>query len=244
MDRIFTLPAITTPSPSSDDNPYAGWLYGSLGILSDTDKTLDNVILSLGVVGPASGAEQTQKFIHHVSKGSPQPMGWDHQLKNEPGANLAYERKWRNFFEAKPFGASMDVMPHVGVNLGNIHTDASTGLTLRFGNDLPADYGPPLIRSTLSGSDFFMPTKTLGGYLFVTGEGRVVARNIFLDGNSFRSGGPSVQKEILVGSMQLGAVVTYKSLRFSYTHVFVTREFKAQKESIARYGAVTVSWRF
>ena len=223
------------------EQPYAGWLYGSVGMVSDTGKTLDNVVLTLGVVGPLSYAEQTQKFVHHVVD-SPQPKGWDNQLKNEPGIILTYERKWRSMYEASPFGLGVDITPHAGVNLGNVNTDAALGATLRVGYDLPADYGPPRIRPSLPGSDFFIPTQDVGGYVFTTIGERAVARNIFLDGNSFRDG-PDVDKKILVGSIQLGAALTYGASRLSYTQVFMSKEYKTQPNP-AQFGVVTLSYRF
>jgi hypothetical protein len=223
------------------DQPYAGWLYGSVGMVSDTGKTLDNVVLTLGVVGPLSLAEPTQKFVHKVTD-SPKPNGWDHQLENEPGIMLTYERKWRSIYEVSPFGLSADVTPHAGVNLGNIHTDATVGATFRLGYDLPADYGPPRIRPSLPGSDFFVPTETLGGYLFTTIGERAVARNIFLDGNTFTDS-PSVDKKQFVTSLQVGAAVTYGETRLSYTQVFMTKEYDTQKHPSV-FGALTLSRRF
>lgn len=223
------------------DQPYAGWLYGSVGMVSDTGHTLDNVMLTLGVVGPLSMAEPTQKFVHDVV-GSPQPNGWSNQLKNEPGIVLTYERKWRGMYEASPFGLGVDVTPHAGVNLGNINTDASVGATFRLGYDLPADYGPPRIRPSLPGSDFFIPTQELGGYLFTTIGERAVGRNIFLDGNTF-SDSPSVDKKNFVSSLQVGAAVTYGETRLSYTQVFMTKEYDAQRHA-SSFGALTLSCRF
>jgi hypothetical protein len=223
------------------DQPYAGWLYGSVGMVSDTGKTLDNVVLTLGVVGPASLAEPSQKFVHHVTD-SPQPQGWDNQLRNEPGLMLTYERKWRSIYEISPFGLSADVTPHAGVNLGNINTDATVGATFRLGYDLPADYGPPRIRPSLPGSDFFIPTQELGGYLFTTIGERAVARNIFLDGNTFEDS-PSVDKKNFVGSLQVGAAVTYGKTRLSYTQVFMTKEYDTQRHASV-FGALTLSRRF
>jgi len=239
---MFAPEDITRKVPARGDHPYAGWLYGSIGLVSDTGKTLDNVMLTVGVVGPWSYAEQTQKFVHHVID-SPQPQGWDNQLKNEPGIVLTYERKWRGLLEATPFGVGVDVTPHVGLNVGNVNTDASTGITFRLGYDLPADYGPPRIRPSLPGSDFFIPTKQLGGYLFTTLGERAVARNIFLDGNTFRSGGPHVDKERFVGSVQFGAAITYGSARLSYTQVFMDKEYKTQQHA-PEFGVVTLSYRF
>jgi lipid A 3-O-deacylase len=238
---IFTPENITLHNPTAESRPYAGWLYGSVGMVSDTGQTLDNVMLTMGVVGPLSYAEQTQVFVHRVID-SPHPEGWDHQLKNEPGVVLTYERKWRGLYEFSPFGMGADVTPHAGVNLGNVNTDAAVGATFRLGYDLPADYGPPRIRPSLPGSDFFIPTKKLGGYLFTTVGGRAVARDIFLDGNTF-SNSTHVSKEILVGSLQLGAVVTYGDTRLSYTHVVMTKEYSTQQRP-SQFGALTLSRRF
>ena len=223
------------------DHPYAGWLYGSVGMVSDTGHTLDNVMLTLGVVGPLSYAEQTQKFVHHVIS-SQQPLGWDNQLKNEPGVILTYERKWRALYQMSPFGVGADVTPLAGVNIGNINTDASVGATFRLGYDLPADYGPPRIRPSLPGSDFFVPTQELGGYLFTTIGERAVARNIFLDGNTFENG-PHVDKKLLVGSLQVGAVMTYGQTRLSYTQVFMSKEYDTQQHA-SEFGVLTLSCRF
>ena len=238
---MFAPQDLTRRDYIAGDHPYAGWLYGSVGMVSDTGKTLDNVMLTLGVVGPMSLAEQTQIFVHKVT-GSTHPEGWDNQLENEPGVVLTYERKWRGLYEIEPFGIGADVIPHIGVNLGNVNTDASIGATFRLGYDLPTDYGPPRIRPSLSGSDFFTPTEDLGGYLFATVAERAVGRNIFLDGNSFQDG-PHVNKEFFVSSLQVGGVLTWGETRLSYTQVFMTKEYTAQKHA-SSFGALTLSQRF
>ena len=238
---FFTPNDITQPNPSPNDHPYAGWLYGSIGVVSDTGKTLDNIILTLGVVGPSALAKQTQTILHSAI-GSTHPEGWDHQLKDEPGVVLTYERKLRAMYEMSPFGIGVDVTPHVGVNLGNINTDAAVGATFRLGYDLPADYGPPRIRPSLPGSDFFLPTKNLGGYLFTTIAERAVARNIFLDGNTFSSRS-RVAKENFVNSLQVGAALTYGQSRISYTQVYMSKEYKTQKND-SQFGVLTLSCRF
>lgn len=239
---MFTPADITTPEAQPNDYPYSGWLYSSFGINSDTDDTLDTALLTLGVVGPSAQGEQTQKFVHHQVAGAKQPQGWSHQLHDEPGIIFSYERKWRNVFEISPLGIQIDAIPQTGINLGNISTNASIGTIFRIGRDLPSDYGPPRIRPGLPGSDFFIPSKEINGYLFCALEGRAVARNIFLDGNTFQHS-QSVEKRILVGTLQLGATLAYKNTRISYTHVFVSQEFKGQVQN-PQFGAVTVSYRF
>ena len=81
--NMYTPSNIETETPDPEDNPYAGWLYGSLGMFSDTEKTLDNVVLTLGVIGPAARSEVAQKFIHKNITDSKKPQGWNNQLKDE-----------------------------------------------------------------------------------------------------------------------------------------------------------------
>lgn len=238
---MFTPTDTQTRTPIPNDRPYAGWLYGSVGMTSDTGKELDNMVLTVGVIGPKSHAQQAQNFVHKVI-GTEKANGWDNQLEDELGVELSYEHKWRGLYEFSPFGIGFDATPHAGFNLGNVHTDAIGGVTFRLGYDLPADYGPPRIRPSLPGSDFFLPTQTIGGYLFGGLEGRAVARNIFLDGNTFEDS-ISVDKKHWVGSAQLGAALTYKDTRLSYTHVFMTKEYDQQREP-EQFGVVTLSMRF
>ena len=239
---MFTPDDITLANPPTDDQPYAGWLYGSAALITDSDDIMDTFQITLGMVGPASGAERNQKFIHENITDSPEPMGWDYQLDNEPGLILTYQRKWRNMYQMSPFGLGFDLSPSAGVNVGNIYTDASIGVVARFGYDLPSDYGPPLIRPNLSGSDFFMPSGGFGWYVFGGLDGTAVGRNIFLDGNTFHDS-RHVDKEPFVGGAQLGIAFTFPKARVAYTHVFRTDEFETQRKA-SQYGAVTVSVRF
>lgn len=239
--NMYTPEDIALRGPPLDDRPYAGWLYGSMGLIAETGRRLDQLELTLGVVGPASLAEQTQTFVHEVTD-SQEPRGWDTQLENEPGVVLTYQRSWRGFVSESVSGFGFDATPHAGGALGNVFTYANAGVMLRFGQRLPLDYGPPRIQPSLPGSGFFAPQEGFGWYLFAGVEGRAVARNIFLDGNTFRDS-RSVDKEPLVGDLQFGIALTWRNVRLSYTHVLRTREFETQDEA-DEFGAFTLSVRF
>lgn len=239
--NMYTPDDVALRNPPRDDRPYAGWLYGSVGLIAETGRRLDQLELTLGVVGPASLAEQTQTLIHEIT-GAPEPRGWDTQLKNEPGVVLTYQRSWRGFVSQSVSGFGFDVTPHAGGTLGNVFTYANAGLMLRFGQRLPLDYGPPRIQPSLPGSGFFVPQDGFGWYLFAGVEGRAVARNIFLDGNTFRDS-RSVDKEPLVGDLQFGLALTWRNVRLSYTHVLRTREFETQDEA-DDFGAFSLTMRF
>ena len=238
---MFSPDDLTREDLIEDDRPYAGFLYGSVGLLTDTGYRLDNLQLTLGIVGESSLADHTQDYWHQLG-GFVDPQGWDNQLKDELGVIVTYERKWRAMYEFSPFGMAVDISPFLGGSLGNVHTNLSTGATFRLGYDLPSDYGPPLIQPSITGSDFFVPSHHIGWYVFAGFEGRAVARNIFLDGNSFKNS-HSVDKKNFIGGFQTGIAFTYKNTRLAYTHIFRTREFDEQGNP-DEYGAVTVSYRF
>lgn len=238
---MFVPSDITIADPPPGERPYAGWLYGTVGLGVESGKQLDQFGITLGVVGPASLAEQSQKFVHKVV-GSDKPQGWDTQLRNEPGVILTYQRSWREFATTTFLGNQLDFTPHAGAALGNVFTYANAGVTLRYGKRLPSDYGPPRIQPGLPGSTTFAPVSDFGWYLFAGVEGRAIAHNIFLDGNTFRDS-RSVDKKPLVGDLQFGLVLDWSDIRFSYTHILRTREFRTQEE-FDGFGALSVSIKF
>ena len=239
--NMYTPESIRVRPPDPDDRPYAGWLYGSAGIVSEGCDRLDSLDLTIGVIGPSSRAKELQSAWHKLI-GAPDPKGWSSQLGDEPGIVLTWERKWRNRADPLPFGLEVDATPHVTASLGNVFTLAAAGATFRFGSDLPQDYGPPRIRPAAPGSDFFQPRGSFAWYLFVGGEGRAVARNIFLDGNTWEDS-RSVDKIPLVGDVFAGIAVTYEQWRVTYTHTVRSPEFEEQSE-FDSFGAFSVSYRF
>jgi hypothetical protein len=245
--NIYTPEDIKTSELVVDDRPYAGWLHLDFGVVAETDNSLDVCAISLGTIGPAAHGEEVQVWFHSLI-GSPQPQGWQHQLHDELTLMAIFEHKWRNLLrtEAAPvlgsLGIELDAAPHAGFAIGNVFAYGGAGLTLRCGNDLPADFGPPRIRPGLPGSDFFVPSRGFGWYLFAGLEARAVAQNIFLDGNTFR-GSHSVIKEPLVGDLQAGIAISALGMRLAYTHVVRSAEFVGQREPDL-FGATTLSVRF
>ncbi len=238
---MFTPRDITRENPPLRDRPYAGWLYGTIGLGLESGRRLDQFGLALGVVGPASLAEQSQKIVHKVI-GSDKPRGWDHQLKNEPGIVITYQRSSRERGTIMFSKYRIDFTPHIGGALGNVFTYGNAGVTLRLGQHLPNDYGPPHIQPGLPGWGDLSPMADFGWYFFAGVDGRVVARNIFLDGNTF-SDSRSVDKKPLVGDLQFGLVLDWSDVRLSYTHVQRTREFQTQ-DSNDDFGSIAVSFKF
>ena len=114
------------------------------------------------------------------------------------------------------------------------------GGELRVGFDLEEDFGAPRIRPSPPGSAFFR-SGGWSGYVFVGAEGRLVARDIFLDGNTF-GGGHSVSRRPYVGEVQAGVSVSWSDFRVAYSQVLRTPQIRDRK-AWDRFGALTASWR-
>jgi lipid A 3-O-deacylase len=143
--EMYTPPDISLPEPLPGDQPYAGALLADMALFSKGARSQHTYILWVGVVGPASGAEQVQKFIHELT-GSTEPMGWDTQLSNELVLNLGYAYDYRLFRKAGPREVGYDLSTGVGATLGNYITHAQGTAVLRFGYDLPDTYDSPGLR--------------------------------------------------------------------------------------------------
>ena len=245
--NMFTPEDISTSDLIEDDRPYAGWLYAGVGLISEKRSGhgrpfMDNLEINVGVVGPWALGDETQTTVHRL-KGVQVPRGWSHQLENEPGFVLFFERKWPETYKVSVAGLETDFTPSAGFALGNVYTYGALGATVRVGWDLPSDYGPPRVRPGLSGSGFFKPSKKFGWYIFAGVEGRAMGRNIFLDGNTFADS-HSVDKKTWVGDLQAGIVITaFEHFRFGFTNIFRTKEFDGQGET-DEFGSINMSIRW
>jgi hypothetical protein len=243
---IFTPDDITRTELIENDRPYAGWLYSTFSLMNDF-RTLseegerrnynDVLELTLGIVGPSSQADDAQKWVHK-NVDADDPNGWDNQLHDELGVNIAYMRQWQYTLLPK----YIDVTTRAGGMLGNVFTHVETGLLMRFGNRLGQDFGPPLMRPSNIGSKYFKPRGDFSWYFFTGLNGRYVGRNIFLDGNTWQDS-HSVDKKHWVGDIQAGFVVNVDRLQFSFTHIFRSKEFEKQKNN-DEFGALSLSYRF
>jgi hypothetical protein len=248
---IFTPHNLHLADPPPTDRPYAGFLYGAFGLADESGSegavisNLDQLQVTLGIIGPASLAEDTQKFVHGIINGT-DPQGWSTQLRDEPGLVIQYERsvKFSLLTSYEGSGVGFDIVPHYGAAIGNVYDYINAGAMARVGFNLPRDYGPLRIDPSLPGSGFYEPRgdSAIGAYIFAGVDGRAIARNLFLDGSTFQNS-RSVSKMNLVGDLELGAAVTFRAFQLSFTHVMRSREYATQTAD-DQFGAVNLSVRF
>jgi hypothetical protein len=240
---IFTPEDIREKELIKNDRPYAGWLYGSAAIasrvkLKDNYQYINGLEVTLGIVGPGSHADDVQDGFHRFL-GTSRPEGWDNQLEDELGFVMTYSRKW-NYYPKNSGFLDYEISPHAVAALGNVYTYAGGGLTFRWGTKLREDIGPPTIRPGFPGVPYFRPDPQPNWYFFAGLEGRAVARNIFLDGNTFEDS-HSVDKNIFVGDVQFGFAFHIKNVRIAISNIMRSEEFDGQ-DGYTDYGAINISF--
>jgi lipid A 3-O-deacylase len=242
---IFTPKNLRIKPPDPHDRPYAGWLYGGVSLLQESNqRTLENLEIDLGVVGPGALGRQVQNDFHQLI-GVGQAKGWSNQIQHEVGGVLSYERLWR-LCVIGDGSNGLDVVPQAGATVGNVFTYGDVGGMVRIGKNLGSDYGPVRIRPALSGTDYFDGDHLdgpFGFYFFAGAQGRVVGRNIFLDGNSFRQSS-SIPKKTFVADFQGGFSLFWSTaFRVDFTAVRRTQEFVGQHlQDVIGTAALSFSW--
>lgn len=241
--NMYTPTDTTRTDLIKDDRPYAGWLYISTSYhrkygAEGSVNFMDTVEVQLGVIGPASLAEDTQRIVHKLREIAV-PRGWDHQLKNEPGIAAVFERKWL-FHPVGSNRFSCDAITHMGGALGNVYTYLNTGMEIRAGWNIPQDFGVSLIRP--AGSTRLSIGKDFALFGFGAVNGRLVIRDIFLDGNTFAKS-HSIDKEPFVADLAAGIAAQFRNLMITWTEVLRTREFR-DEGSDHSFGAIALSFSY
>jgi lipid A 3-O-deacylase len=248
--KMFTPEDIARSDLIVDDRPYGGWLYGSAAFHSKTYRRLDTFEVQAGFTGDLSLAKEAQDLVHSI-RGINKARGWDNQIDTEVGFAIIYDRKQRlipRYDFHKQWG--LDFIAHAGVAAGTVFSHVNTGLEFRIGWNLPTDFGTALIRPA---GDTNAPADTkdpryrrdrqgFSFHLFGGTSGRLVFRDIFLDGNTF-SDSHSANKKLLVGDFVLGASFIYHKFKLSYAQVLRTREFDRQSSG-QNFGSISLSYTY
>lgn len=238
--QIYTPNDIERAELIEDDRPYAGLLFAGMSIFSGHQyegwRSASGLHLDVGIVGPAAGGKKIQRRVHEVTD-SDEPKGWDNQLRNEPFVNLAYQHRW--WLQQRFAGLEFEYGPSAGFSLGNLYTYGSAGLGLRIGQGLARSFSIPAVAPAQSGSMFFDQGGGFAWNIFANLEGRYMAHNMLLEGNTFKSS-HSVDSREWVGDAKAGIALTWNSWQLAFASVWRTREFHGQDEH-DQFGSLTVS---
>lgn len=221
-----------------EDAPYVGLLAWKGQLSAYDDLQNDQLSLILGLVGPASGAEFVQNFVHEIT-GSTTPQGWGNQINNEFVLRLQAQRLWR-IYDMQLKTTDFDMIGGVHGGLGNYRSDIAAGLGVRWGQDLAKNF---LSASAFPVQKFNQPQNSPHGwYFFANVSAFYVANDIFIDGNTFQDS-HSVDLIHQQFSMSAGFMVNIYSWNIFYTLLHSTDQYHGQNER-TRFGSVTVTYNF
>lgn len=208
---IYTPLVTTGDSAAATDRPNAGWLYLSESARSLTVDRSDELTISVGVTGPPSLARLTQHIAHDVGPAYNRATDWSRQIGFEPGVIARFEHDVRLATPTDaPLGA--ELVPRVSASVGNVITAADVGARVRFGWRMSHPWLPP--------------ARDIGFDVLAGASARAVARDMFLDGNTFRDG-PRVGHEPFVESGELGFEIHARGIALGYRAVSDSRAFRA-----------------
>lgn len=209
--NIYTPRAIDVGEPQPRDRPWAGWLYGGIGLSSFSGHRHQVLALKAGPTGPASLAEATQDAAHCCLGSSKDPLGWDNQLRPRLGVQLSYQSTHFHLMDG-PLG----VQTSWGGMVGNVRTLLRGALAATWS---PArGQRPAMLASSLDEGEFFTPdfralaldgtvADSLRHTLFYAHlQVSAVAYNAFLQGRTY-AGHSQIDPERLVGTSTLGFAV-------------------------------------
>lgn len=241
---MFTPTDLTSNDPN--DRPFAGMALFSVGFVGwnqDGNKPagasgdrIDAVTFSLGLVGPASRADDIQSWLHDQQNGV-DPLGWAEQVPNRMVGGVSYQQTRRL---AGTSDSPIELFGHAGFSLGTIQTNASIGASVRVGWNKPHHFGLARVQPSLPGSGYFESDHFMGWYAFIGGEQRYVAYDVTLDEDP--STGPNnIARRDLVGDLQVGIMGYVGPFRLGYTHVWRSEQFRSQQEGDG-FGALALGF--
>ncbi|ABZ75847.1 conserved hypothetical protein [Shewanella halifaxensis HAW-EB4] len=138
--RMWTPSEIEHDYTQPYDRPYAGILELESFTGSYSANLAQKNWFSIGVIGPASGAQAMQELVHKITPSTP-PKGWQYQVENQLTLQLAYEVDALAFRREVTYDSQWELSGYGHTMLGNFRSEANLGFTLRWGDDLADSFG-------------------------------------------------------------------------------------------------------
>jgi len=126
---IYNPQSIQAANINVHDRPFAGYLFGEVGINTFyKNESVLKVNFQGGVVGPEAGAEAVQQGLHSLL-GYHTVRGWNYQITTTPALqlNALYSHK----ILANTFHEKVDVHAQLQADAGTIWIGASAGVMAR-----------------------------------------------------------------------------------------------------------------
>jgi hypothetical protein len=256
---IITPTDISIDTPQPDDAPWAGILLASGSWSAYDNRRLGALQFVVGCMGPCSGAESVQKFIHNdLGFGEP-PQGWDNQLAEKWLVNSNYEYRYKvfadNLEDYTPGRFANDFSVGGQVALGNFVTAAWFQVEYRLGWGVPQGFTKapdppglgvmldPVYFDPLKGTPLVSPWRS---YFTLVGRAVGIAHLAPADGGPTVNGGEHPGLDAYPGQLQ--ALIGYHLARVPFAiHLTYYKYFTQEKTGIngsSDWINLSFEWRF
>ena len=241
--EMHTPDDITVPNPPLDDQPYAGVLYLDSTVYAKKERWVHAWQLRVGVVGPASQADNVQKWIHEVTD-SDEPMGWDTQLPGELVLNVGYTGTYMLAQGDLGKSAGWRIIPVASAALGNYFTGAGLGLYGEIGWNLVDALGGAALRQGFNAASTVGVGPVDGWSVSLSGGvmGYGVVYYLPLDGTLFKDS-RSVDTKPFVGLATLGIAVRHRGFTLFLGRTYFTKTFDTERRR-PEFGTLSFSLYF
>lgn len=238
--KLFSPYSAKAPNPALHDRPFTGYLYvGASYDLFYKKESLLKLSAQFGTIGPRAKGREIQENYHKWLKIYP-VLGWDYQLKNEYGLNLAanYDRLLYRFFNKKA-----DLIGNSAAMLGNTFSGANLGFTFRLGliNSLDQSVS---FNSRISNNTKENPKPKTEIFLFAKPLINYVAYDATIEGGLFiKDKGPiTFNAKPWVYSLQSG--ISFSSARWSFSYILTNKSKDVESTAKSyRYASLIFLYR-
>jgi lipid A 3-O-deacylase len=128
--NLYTQSDIKVEELIPGDRPYAGYLY--LNHRKYSNNAISRIRytseISVGIIGPAAFGKQVQTEFHEIIN-SPKPLGWHHQIKNNPAINYNIEIEHQLYDSKDDY---MDLIWYMNAEVGTVYDNFGIGSMIRF----------------------------------------------------------------------------------------------------------------
>lgn len=235
LGQMMSTPKdISNPDPDLNDAPYAGLLFFRSTYFLVDGHISDHVSVTLGILGPSSQAEETQKLIHKIT-GSHKPQGWHHQLKDEFIGQVSRGRVYRTTPLASD---NVDLIGLTAISLGNLESSLGGGVIMRYGRGLATSFAAMSMLTERITAPLAVDN---GWYFYIGGGTEYVYNSILVNGNTFRDS-PSGNLRHEQYTLMAGLALSWSdlTLHIGYEDGSALDKLATSRET---YGAISLAWR-
>ncbi|GAA4903372.1 lipid A deacylase LpxR family protein [Ferrimonas pelagia] len=233
--KMWTPSDLKPDSQQAIERPYAGTLISTITLGMATAEIDNRLQGSIGVVGPASGAEWVQTRSHKWF-GSTAPSGWDDQIENTLLLQLQWEQNRRLW--SSTGARRWHWYGHARIHGGNYRSETALASTLMWGQN-----GGDQVQGSHWQQASAPPSGPWGWAVFAGIEGRYRFNDITLQGRRPDTA-PDVGVEHWQSAYVIGLFGHYGAFFGHFMVVTESREYCNATEAWTQYGRLSVGFRF